>query len=293
MRSIHNHLPRIAAVLITLVIGLAAVSAFGQNKAEYKHTDSGFCGDNNWSSDSNVSFKELREMTVAAGGTISVDGGQNGGIGVRGEDRSDVAIRACVQAWGKTEEAAKASVAGVKIGTGGTIKAEGSDDKNWSVSYMLLVPRSSNLNLSAHNGGISISGVDGNAEFETMNGGVNLSDVAGSFRGHTTNGGINITLAGASWRGNGLDVTTTNGGVHITMPENYAAHIETGTVNGGYSSDIPALKITTENIVGAEWTDRTRAKRVVTNINGGGAPIKVLTTNGGVHISTTEGKSKY
>ena len=81
------------------------------------------------------------------------------------------------------------------------------------------------------------------AEFETTNGGVHIKDVSGNIKGRTTNGGVNVSLSGSSWKGNGLDVTTTNGGVNLSMPANFAAHIETGTVNGGFKSDIPGLTV--------------------------------------------------
>ena len=73
------------------------------------------------------------------------------------------------------------------------------------------------------------------------------------------------------------------------MPENYAAHVETGTVNGGFSSDIPSLNVekTTD-----EYGRRQRPTKVSTDINGGGAPIRVSTTNGGVRISTPGGSEK-
>jgi hypothetical protein len=72
------------------------------------------------------------------------------------------------------------------------------------------------------------------------------------------------------------------------MPENYAANIETGTVNGGFSSDIAALNITTEDVKGAGWNNR--AKQIKTAINGGGAPIRVATTNGGIRINSNTEK---
>jgi hypothetical protein len=124
-----------------------------------------------------------------------------------------------------------------------------------------------------------------------MNGGVSLVNLSGDVKGKTTNGGVHIVLSGNSWHGSGLDVTTTNGGVHISMPENYAAHVEAGTVNGGFSSDIPALNVTTEDVKG-DW-GHSRAKRIETNLNGGGPPIKVTTTNGGVHISSGGDRMKY
>ena len=276
----------IAAAAIGAVLGIAAVDTFGQDNAKQrsnlKENYSGFCTDDNWSGD-HVSFRELREVTLPNGGAVNVDAGQNGGIAIRGEDRSDVLVRSCVQAWGTTETEAKARVSQVSISTSGTIKADSSSgDKNWSVSFQVLVPRSTNLDLTAHNGGISISGVDGTARFETVNGGVSLKEIAGDFKGHTTNGGVNVVLSGSAWRGNGLDVTTTNGGVRLLLPGNYSAHVETGTVNGGFSSNIAALNVDSEERRGSH------AVRINTDINGGGPMIRVITTNGGVRIASDE-----
>ncbi len=298
MNSFARNLRYFGIAMIAAVFGIAAVSAFAQapdkekhkaEKLEYKEKSRAFCENNNWSNGDKVSVSDLREMTVASTGSIRVDAGKNGGVSVKGEDRSDVLIRACVQAWGATEEAARAAASAVKIGTGSEIKADGPSSDNqqqWSVSYQILVPRATNTNLKAHNGGISLSNVEGNAEFETLNGGINVSGLAGNVKGRTMNGGVNVSLAGNSWQGSGLDLQTTNGGVNIKMPATYAATVETGTVNGGYRSDIPALNVTTENLKGDEYY-RSRAKRVQTALNGGGAPIKVITTNGGVMISTS------
>jgi hypothetical protein len=272
-----------------LLVCLGGILAAGQEKAEKSvakmKQHRAFCSGDSWRSDDKVSFRELREMILPASGTIGVDSGQNGGIKVRGENRSDVLVRACVQTWGRTDEDAKSAAANIRIGTTGTIKAESSaDDRSWAVSYEILAPRSSNLNLKAHNGGISIGGVDGNIEFETTNGGVSLSDVAGTVKGATTNGGVNVSLNGGSWRGSGLDVTTTNGGVVLTLPENFAAHVETGTVNGGFQSDFASLTV--------DRKDHSRPARVVAELNGGGPPIRVLTTNGGIRIKSASGMTE-
>lgn len=242
-----------------------------------------FCSNNNWSNGDKVSISDLREMTIPASGSLSIDGGRNGGIKVKGENRSDVLLRACVQAWGISDEAARQIAASIRVNTSGLVKADGPSEEGWSVSYEARVPHNTNLKLNAHNGGIGISSVEGNLEFETLNGGVSLTNVAGDVRGRTTNGGVSVSLSGNTWKGSGLDVSTTNGGVNLTVPEGYAANIETGTVNGGFRSNIPALNITTEDTKGG-WNHK--AKEIKTAINGGGAPIKVTTRNGGVRIGT-------
>lgn len=276
---------RVACILVAVIF--CGIAANAQDKADFKEKHKGFCSSDNWDSGDRVSYNDLREMTVAAGGTLDVDSGRNGGIRVKGENRSDVLVRACVQTWGTTAEGAKAAASSIKISTAGQIRAEGSDDSNWSVSYEILVPRSTDLKLKAHNGGISISSVDGTLEFETTNGGVNLGDVSGDVKGRTTNGGVRVSLNGNSWKGSGLNVETSNGGVNLSMPSNYAANIEAGTTNGGFSSNIAGLTV--------EKDERGRARnpRINTAINGGGALIRVVTTNGGIRISSTEGSTKY
>jgi hypothetical protein len=294
MTFVSRNLKYIAVLCMAVAIGITATAAFGQEKLkdkstkERKDTQKSFCSNNNWSNDDKVSVSDLRELTVPASGTVSVDAGKNGGVSVKGEERSDVLVKACVQAWGTSEEAARAAASSIRISTAGTIKGEGPEE-NWSISYQILVPRTTNLNLKAHNGGISITGVDGSSEFETVNGGVSIANLSGSVKGRTTNGGVNVVLSGTSWRGSGVDVLTTNGGVNITMPESYAANVETGTVNGGFRSDIPSLNVTTEDVKG-DWSGRSRAKRINTALNGGGAPIRVITTNGGIQINSSERK---
>lgn len=256
---------------------------YGQSKTDKQYKNKDFCSEN-WSNDDKVSFSETRETTIRPTSLLSVDSGHNGGIKVKGENRSDILVRACVRTWGDTSEAAKALAGNIRIPTDSTIHTEGvSGEKNWSVSYEILVPRSTNLKLEAFNGGIAISGVEGDIEFKTTNGGVSVTEAAGSVRGRTTNGGVAVTLSGTSWKGNGLDVETTNGGVHLTMSENYSARIETGTVNGGFRSDIAALSVERDS---DDKYGRNRSSRITTDLNGGGALIRVITTNGGIKISS-------
>ncbi len=269
-------------VLLFAILFLSGTAVFAQeekDKADKQYKKRDFCSGNNYSYNGKTSYKETREMTINAGSLLNVDGQRNGGIQIKGENRSDILIRACVQTTGATEQDAQTIAKNIRIETSPNIRAENAPGEPiWGVSYEILVPRSTNLKLTALNGGISISGVEGTMEFETRNGGIHLSDVAGEVKGRTTNGGVHVALSGNSWKGSGLDLQTANGGVHLSMPETYAARIETGTVNGGFKSDIAALNV--------ERNERTRGARINTEINGGGAPIRLVTTNGGVKISS-------
>ncbi len=238
------------------------------------------CSNN--SGDSNrAHFCEMREQTAATSGMISVDASQNGGISIKGWDRSDVLVRAQVRAYAPTEDQAKDLARQITIQTGPQVRANGPSHQNessWSVSYEVFVPSRFAVNLETVNGGVSISDVTGDLEFKTVNGGLSLNRVGGYVHGHTTNGGVSVELAGDRWEGQGLDVTTTNGGVKLRVPRNYSAQLEAQTNHGGIrATDLPEVQ--TESQSGRQST------HISTALGTGGAPLKLTTTNGGVSLS--------
>lgn len=218
----------------------------------------------------------MRESTVAAPGQISVDAGANGGISVNAWSRAETLVRAKVQTWAQDEGEARSLAGQVQVQTaGGNIRANGPDfgrERGYAVSFEVFVPQRTALSLKAHNGGIAISGVNSRIEFETVNGGVALKRLGGNVTGQTTNGGVNVELTGTRWDGEQLDVHTTNGGVSLSLPANYSARLEAGTVNGGFKSDVP---ISVHGEIG---------KTVSATLGQGGPPIRVNTTNGGIHL---------
>jgi DUF4097 and DUF4098 domain-containing protein YvlB len=80
-------------------------------------------------------------------------------------------------------------------------------------------------------------------------------------------------LSGTKWQGDGLDLQTTNGGATVNVPRGYNASLETGTTNGHVRVDFP---ITVRGSI-----DR----HITTQLGSGGPPVRVVTTNGGVHIA--------
>lgn len=280
------HIKGVAAAIRTaltlLFLAAAAISTASANEKKHVSLEAGvpvkdFCSPSHKANGEKVGLNEMREFKLPVSGRIDVDGGKNGGIALKGGDVSEITVRACVNAWATSEAAVKELVNSVKINTSGTIRAESSvEDSSWGVSYQITVPRRIDAKLNAKNGGISIVGVEGDLEFTTVNGGISLKGVGGSARGRTTNGGLSIVLMGSSWNGSGLDVSTTNGGINLMLPENYSANIETGTINGGFRSEIAALNV--------ERTEHSRASRLSAAFNGGGPQVRVITTNGGVKI---------
>lgn len=268
-------------VALSALIGISSMNVAAQEKAARSEKKRGeFCQSWNSNYGDNVSFNEVREMTLPAG-DLAVNGEKNGGVHVIGSDRNDILVRACVQVWAKSDAAVKVAAQNIRIEKSPVLRAvNASGESNWGVSYEILVPRQTDLNLTTYNGGVSVDSVSGKIEFTAKNGGIHLTNVSGEVTGKTQNGGVHVTLNGNSWSGNGLDVETKNGGVHLTMPENYAARIETGTVNGGFSTDFAALKV--------ERGERWKPVKISADLNGGGATVRVVTTNGGVKIKSAD-----
>jgi hypothetical protein len=260
---------------LTLIV-VAGGAAIAQKDSKDRSLD---CRDSWWDGDRLENKCEVREQIVAAGGAITVDAGRNGGISVKGSDRNDILVRTRIQTAARTQGEAEELAKQITIETGGLrISANGPEDRrdnHWSVSFEVLVPRRSSLSLEAHNGGIAIAEVNGKIEFNCTNGGVVLKRVGGNVHGATTNGGLVVELAGDRWDGEELDVKTTNGGVTMNVPENYSAHLETGTINGNISVDFP---VTVQGRINKELS---------VNLGSGGAMIRVMTTNGGVRLRRT------
>lgn len=262
------------SVLIAALVTFTGVAAFAQKDKDRSLS----CRNNdNWYNDRLVGNCEIREQTLApSGGTIAIDGKQNGGVSVKGWDQNQILVRARVQTGAPTAAEAQALGQQVRIETSGAkIFASGPEnrrDYHWDVSYEVFVPRRADLSLETHNGGIAIADVNGRIDFSAVNGGVVLKRVGGAVKGSTTNGGLVVELNGDRWDGETLDVSTTNGGVIISVPENYSAHLETGTVNGSVNTEFP---VTVQGRIN---------KQIALNLGSGGATVRATTTNGGVHL---------
>lgn len=263
-------------VLVAAVAALTVVSALAQKKEETLTCR----GNNYYYNDKLQGNCEVREQTLAmSGAPIAIDGRPNGGISVKGWDQGQVLIRARVQTGAPSAAEAADLARQVRIETSGSkIYASGPENRrnyHWDVSYEVFVPRRADLSLETHNGGISISEVNGKIDFNALNGGVVLRRVGGAVRGSSTNGGLVIELSGDRWDGETLDVRTTNGGIVMSVPENYSANLQTGTVNGGVNVDFP---ITVQGQIN---------KQIAVNLGSGGATVRAMTTNGGVRLKRT------
>lgn len=261
--------PRATRTLIS-TLALALALCGGALAHGWEECD-GWRQDDDWGDKGR--YCELRELELGALSALAVDAAPNGGIKVVAGGDDAIRIEAKISVWRETEAEARETAAAIRIYTdGGRVRAEAGGRDNWSVSYRIQAPRRTDLDLESHNGGISVAGIEGHLKVETHNGGLTLDSLAGDVVARTRNGGVSVKLDGERWTGSGLDVETRNGGVSVDIPADYSAELETGTVNGRIKIDFPVM---VEGEIG---------RRLTTTLGSGGAPIRVVTTNGGVRI---------
>ena len=140
-----------------------------------------------------------------------------------------------------------------------------------SVTYEVTVPRAMNVDVTNTNGGIHLNNVTGKLELDTTNGKIELARCAGSLDASTTNGSIHAELVRVA-KGQPLRCETTNGRIEVVVPRNFAGDVDAGTTNGSISTDLPIN------------TTRTGRNSLRGTINGGGTPVRLHTTNGGIAI---------
>ncbi len=231
-----------------------------------------------WNDDDRGRACEVRAVPVRlARRAIRVDGRTNGSIRAMGWDGDSVRVTARLQANARSDADAANLLKEVRVvADGREVRADGPesrDPEGWSASFVVWVPRRFDLTLEAHNGSLGVSGVAGAMELRTTNGSVSLSEVGGSVRARTQNGSLRVELSGERWSGQGLDAETQNGSVRLSVPDRYAARLETGTVNGRINTDFP---ITVQGRI---------SRQLSIPLNGGGPTVRAMTTNGSVQIS--------
>lgn len=238
--------------------------------------------DHNWNRDTRVRHCEIREVGLKGavrGGPLTVDPGMNGGVEVEGWDRDSVAVTARIQVNARGEDAAAAIAREIRIeASGRVIRAVGPQPtgrrQSWSVSFVVMVPRRTDLSLATENGPLSVRDVTGKMDLSTQNGPLSLSGVAGDVHAHAQNGPLSVRLTGDRWEGAGLNAETQNGPAVLRIPEDYNAKLDFGTVNGPMDVGFP-ITVT----INGRLTER-----ISTTLGQGGPPVRVVTTNGPMSV---------
>lgn len=220
-----------------------------------------------------------RTYPLSAGGEVRI-GNTNGRIDVEGVDGATVEVRAERIARAATDAGAQELLPRIAI------KEEIQPDRvsietermsgimigaNFEVRYHVKAPKNAVVNVSNTNGLINLNGLGGKVHARTTNGGVRAKNLTGEVDARTTNGGVTVELAALGKEP--ITLRTTNGGVALYLPDDAKADLTATWTNGGISTS--DLKL--------ETIERSR-RRLEAKMNGGGTPIELHTTNGGIRV---------
>ncbi|HEX3581409.1 MAG TPA: hypothetical protein VH087_06580 [Thermoanaerobaculia bacterium] len=189
----------------------------------------------------------MSEETLDARGvrTLTVRTSQNGGVYVTAADDGVYSVKAC-------KAAAFADAGSIRTAiSGGTVTADGPDRSDWVVYFLVRAPRNASLDLTAHNGPISVHDVNGTITAHTQNGPLSLKNTTGtvdasavngpvSFAGDSgdvklrvENGPLSVKLSSDFWGTGSLDAATENGPLSLKLPQNYRSGVVVETDGNG------------------------------------------------------------
>jgi hypothetical protein len=222
----------------------------------------------------------IRRYPLSPGGEVHVVN-TNGKIEVEQADGSEVEIRAERVARAATDSGARELLPRI------TIKEEVSPDRvsvqtermsgimigaQFEVRYHVRAPKNAFVNVNNTNGQIALTGLGGKVMARTTNGAVTAKGLTGGVEARSTNGVVNIDFASVGH--DPISARTTNGAVILALPEDAKADVTASWTNGGINI-APDLKL--------EVTEKSR-RRFEGRMNGGGTPIELQTTNGGIRL---------
>ena len=242
---------------------------------------------------------------------------ENGSITLKGEDTTECRITAIIQGRSFTAEQAETlaiQTEVVLVPEGNRLKADLQKPQiqrgeSISVSYDIILPvdtavelhstngaiRAENLTQSAAaystNGSLYLTAVKGDVTGHSTNGKVQLQEVSakrmdlrstnGSLSGHqvagdlnasTTNGSINMEYSLSAETIIQIDMSTTNGNISLTVPRKFSAQVDASTTNGRIHTDLP---VTVQGKID---------KSIHGTIGAGEGRLKLRTTNGNIKL---------
>jgi hypothetical protein len=217
----------------------------------------------------------------------------NGKINVEPTDGSEVVVEGRRTAKARSDEAAKELLTKLEIREEvgeSTVRVESRPPRfnggfnGHEIEWTVKVPKGVVLDVRTVNGGVRLNGISNEVHAKTTNGGVHGENIDPSVVEATAvNGGIEFELSKPLDASDSMEMETVNGGVSLTMSPESKATIEARCINGGvHVEDLDIAKEEQSNAF-------DKRRRLNGTMNGGGASVKMSTTNGGIHLLRVNG----
>ena len=225
----------------------------------------------------------------------------NGKITAEATDGPELIVEGHKTAKARSDEAAKELLTRMEIreeAGESTVRVESRPPRingpfsGQEIEWTVKVPRGVILDLRTTNGGVRLNNLTNEVHAKSTNGGVRAVNLDPSVvEASTVNGGIELELTTPLEASDSIDMEAVNGGVTLQLLPESKASIEARCVNGGVKAE-EGLQIKRDDEEQGPGHEFERRRRLTGTMNGGGAHVRMSTTNGGVHLSFVEGRKK-
>jgi hypothetical protein len=177
--------------------------------------------------------QEQREMSLDGIEEIRVTAAQQGGLSIRGWNRSGARLVICRNAVANTMTHAARLLESIDVTSHeGRISAAGpqiDQTQAWWVNMILYLPRRAHVDIRAANGGVAIRNMGGEVTAHTTSGGVSVAQSSGRYRITTETGGITLD------RISGLvDAVSRDGSIALKIAGAELPSVEARTAEAGH-----------------------------------------------------------
>jgi hypothetical protein len=199
------------------------------------------------------------QRRLGYGGTVTIVGAPDGSISIEGWPRNEVSISADIQLRADTEQdlAQLAAVNGFMLDEDANhirILSTGTHDKAymraaakkfpkallglpWRIDYKIRVPVSTDLDISAGRGPITLSGVEGDIRLSAAESETKLNLSGGVVAATVAKGSVNLNVSEKSWRRGGADLRVAFGEINVELPAGFNGDIDAEILRSGQIFD--------------------------------------------------------
>jgi hypothetical protein len=189
---------------------------------------SSFYTQNTTSLPSQARKQEQRRISLTGVEQLHVRTSNAGGVSVRGWERPFARLTVCKYASALNDPQAERALESVMVAVRpGEIIASGpelNETQAWWVHMILRVPKGTNVDVAAADGGIAVRNMTGRVTARATNGGISLASCAGDNRVQTENGGISLDKISGR-----IDATTENGPISLRLRDAAVPPLEART----------------------------------------------------------------
>lgn len=238
--------------------------------------------------------REEKQFSFFPGGKIEISAGAAGSLKIIGWQKAAVRMEAEKIVYYASPDDAKSEIqkSPIRVRYGQTtasVRTFAPPGSKLEFNLTLYVPGDkTDVKAKINQGDFFVEGVNGWVEATiATEGSIEAKSMSGYFSASTPRGDISAEMTGTRWRGLEFAALTQNGSATLIIPVTFSAALQLETRNGKIMVDYPP-QIVEGEVVPADIVIRKTSQSLKASVGDGGAPIKLVTYSGDVHLSKKE-----